>query len=312
MRRGRNFGFRPAANAFEGIRPTEAFAQLLHARVAIALQEHISELRGPEPEASPDIADVTVHPRTPREAGGLFVHEDSRAHRRYLPDELVKRRHRQGRSEHDKQVAMREVRLHALVEVLRKALPEENNVWFHERAVLLLQVPASVDPVEDSRLQLRHGHLLALERVRLGEVAMCGDDLFLAQPRKLLEHVNVLRVATEEAPLLLKHRQKIMRSGRHVLLAGRPQLLCQVVEGVRRLAEETEVEDRLWLGQVVALQIVVEPCAWAPEVRDPRSGGEPGADHADDVPRVLLLNVLREPLEVGAVQDAALLFFLGR
>mmetsp|Transcript_122512 Transcript_122512/g.354104 ORF Transcript_122512/g.354104 Transcript_122512/m.354104 type:complete len:207 (+) Transcript_122512:438-1058(+) len=159
---------------------------------------------------------------------------------------------------------------------------------------------ASLRALEDGLLELADGHLLPVQGVRSGKVAVCGDDLVRADARQELQGVDVLRVAPEQPALLLQQLHEVVRQGRRVLLPCGPQIPGELVERIRLLAEVLDVENVLRARQVVALQIRIEAGAGRAEVRDAGGCRHPGANHADDVPRVLLPHVPREAVHVGA------------
>jgi len=89
-----------------------------------------------------------------------------------------------------------------------------------------------------------------------------------------------------------------------------PQVLAELVEGLGVLLEVLQVEHALRLWQVEALQVVVQPGAGGPEVRNPRAGGYASAAADDDAAHTTLLDVARHAREVEGVEQLLLLILL--
>ena len=59
----------------------------------------------------------------------------------------------------------------------------------------------------------------------------------------------------------------------------------------------------LWVGQVIFLQVVVQPRPGRPEVRDASRGGDARAGHGDDVLGLPGLDVRHDALKGDLIQD---------
>lgn len=79
----------------------------------------------------------------------------------------------------------------------------------------------------------------------------CQVALVAGQSGRRLERVDVLGEASEQQAFFLEQADEDVSRGR--LVAARPQLLAQAVEGLRVATEELEVEDGLGVRQAILL-----------------------------------------------------------
>ena len=95
-------------------------------------------------------------------------------------------------------------------------------------------------------------------------------DLFVTDTGDSLQGVDVLGEMPEQQTLLLQQLDKVMTCGR--LEGTRIEFFCQSEEWLGILLEVADIKDSCRVGQVIFLQIVVQPSSRGSEVRDPSRG----------------------------------------
>eukprot|EP00966_Prymnesium_polylepis_P178592 4136049-Prymnesium_polylepis.1 len=198
----------------------------------------------------------------------------------------------EGRAHDNEQLALREVGLAELEEAAREGLAEESDVGFHERAILARQCRPAIHrirAVRDGVPDLLDRHWTSRARDHLAALVESG------QSRARLEAVDVLRVAAEQHPALVQLGDEVVHwRGRERV---GPHLVGERVECLWTVAKVIEGKDRLGLGQVILLEVVVQPSSRCAKVRDARRSGNSGAAHYDDFLAVVVFDVLGDALD---------------
>lgn len=81
----------------------------------------------------------------------------------------------------------------------------------------------------------------------------------------LLQAVDVLRVHAQQQAFVVEHADEVVDVVGPV--ASRIQSLSQGEERQRVVGEEVDVEDGLWVGNIVLLQVGIQARSWSPEQR---------------------------------------------
>lgn len=81
-------------------------------------------------------------------------------------------------------------------------------------------------------------------------------------PLTALQAVNVLGVQAQQQALLMQHADEVV----HVVgpVVARVQLLGQGEEWTRVIGEIVDIEDGLWVREVVLFQVGIQTSPWCP------------------------------------------------
>mmetsp|Transcript_68816 Transcript_68816/g.192985 ORF Transcript_68816/g.192985 Transcript_68816/m.192985 type:complete len:327 (+) Transcript_68816:206-1186(+) len=283
--------------------PAQLACQLAATGVAIALVEYIAPIlplvdAQLEAEAVPQPADGP---------GGLPVDQQAWGGRRGLADQTRERLHHQRCPEHNQQITFLQVLRMQAQKSLRQLLPKEHDLRLHQITLLFSQGLPPILALLHSALQLLDWHFdlrHCVNHMRSVKVAMRGHDCILGKSGQVLQRVYVLGVASQQQAFLIQEPDEVV-ARRRLIVAG-PHLAAQLVERSGPLLEIAQLKDGLRAGEVVLLQVVVQPCARRAEVRDPRRCRNPGAAHNDDVLHLLLCDMTHDALQVERLQNGFL------
>eukprot|EP00906_Rhabdomonas_costata_P008776 RCo012460 len=318
--RGQRSGVAVLQTGLGGLVPQLQRGQPLqaHSRVGWAFAGLVDLLQSPQlllppqelhqlPDLSlhvPQGADIAVVPRLANQeviSGEILVEQHPGARVRHRGDQPGEREHHQRRAHYQQEVAGGEVVLRHREEPCREVFSEEDDVGLHKGA--RLGIPH--DGLPGVQLLLNEGNWHRLERgvdrVRRCKGPMALDQQIGVDVRSALQAVNVLGVVAQQQTLLAEKLDEQV----HVcgLIVPWPHLLSDNEEGLGVLAEEVQLEHGLRKGQVVLLQLRVQPRAGGAEVRDPRGHGNPCPGHHNDPLGLPVEDSLRNLAQRELLQD---------
>ncbi len=225
-------------------RPIQAIHEFLYVRIAISL--HKGVFVPPKPH---DQISIEEHPVASHHVGNV---RDGR--------------HVQRSSHDQQQVGLWNVPLQQFVKAIRKLFSKKDNVGLDVSPAMLAV----------RRLAFFHNRVfyffgirfsLAIDARGRSKVAVAFHQFVLGNPRQKFQPVNVLRIDSEQQVLVGQELQKVVRQS-WLVLDARPELVGQRNERLWFLSIIVDLEDRLGIGEVILLEIVIQTSARASKVRD--------------------------------------------
>ena len=137
------------------------------------------------------------------------------------------------------------------------------------------------------------GHSLTFGAVSAAVCSMRLVHLLLSEASLRLKVVNILRQIMRHHILVEKHFAEVVRLG-CVVLAQVQERLSQLVERLRFLVEEVELEDGFRERQLIFFEVVVKACAGRPEVGNTRAHTDAGASHKYNLLELSFFETVKE------------------